>query len=72
MFGKNLVPEIWAKMLSASQIAVFLNDWNLQIKSFEIALFFACWYQFKKIKFWVIIFRGRMAKLCVVNLVASL
>ena len=39
MFGKNLVPEIWAKMLSASQIAVFLNDWNLQIKSFEIAFF---------------------------------
>ena len=26
MFGKNLVPEIWAKMLSANQIAVFLNE----------------------------------------------
>ena len=26
MFGKNLVPEIWAKMLAANQIAVFLNE----------------------------------------------
>ena len=26
MFGKNLVPEIRAKMLSADQIAVFLNE----------------------------------------------
>ena len=26
MFGKNFVPEIWAKMLSANQIAVFLNE----------------------------------------------
>ena len=25
MLGKNLVPEIWAKMLSANQIAGFLN-----------------------------------------------
>ena len=26
MFGKNLVPEIWAKMLSINQIAVFLSE----------------------------------------------
>ena len=26
MIGKNLVPEIWAKMLSANQITVFLNE----------------------------------------------
>ena len=28
MFGKNLLPEIWAKMLSDNQIAVFLNERN--------------------------------------------
>ena len=33
MFGKNLVPEIRAKMLSANQIAVFLNERNLQNES---------------------------------------
>ena len=26
IFGKNLVPEIWAKMLSANQITGFLNQ----------------------------------------------
>ena len=35
MFGKNLVPEIWAKMLSANQITVFLNERNLQNKSMK-------------------------------------
>ena len=30
MLGKNLVPEIWAKMLSADQIAGFLNWLYLQ------------------------------------------
>ena len=35
MFGKNLVPEISAKMLSANQIAVFLNERNLQNKSMK-------------------------------------
>ena len=29
MFGKNLVPDIWTKMLSANHIAVFLNEQNL-------------------------------------------
>ena len=33
MFGKNLVPEIWTKMLFANQISVFLNKQNLQNKS---------------------------------------
>ena len=33
MFGKNLVPEICAKILSVNQIAVFLNERNLQNKS---------------------------------------
>ena len=32
MFGKNLVPEIWAKMLSANQIAVFLKERNIRKK----------------------------------------
>ena len=35
MFGKNLAPEIWAKILSASQIAVFLNERNLHVKSMK-------------------------------------
>ena len=26
MFGKNLVPEIWTKMFSANQIALFLKE----------------------------------------------
>ena len=26
MLGKNLVPEIWAKMLLANQIAEFVNQ----------------------------------------------
>ena len=26
MFGKNLIPEIWAKMFSTNQIAAFLRD----------------------------------------------
>ena len=28
MFSKNLLPEIWAKMLSDNQTAVFLNERN--------------------------------------------
>ena len=28
-FGKNLVPEIWAKMHPANQITGFLNQWYL-------------------------------------------
>ena len=35
MFGKNLAPEICAKMLSANQIATFLNERNLQNKSMK-------------------------------------
>ena len=35
MFGKNPVPEIWVKKLSANQIAVFLNERNLPNKSMK-------------------------------------
>ena len=35
MFGKNPVPETWAKILSANQIAAFLNVPNLQNKSMK-------------------------------------
>ena len=35
MFGRNSVPEIWAKMVSANQIAVFLKDRNLTNKSMK-------------------------------------
>ena len=33
IFGKSFVPEIWAKILSASQIAGFFNQPYLQNKS---------------------------------------
>ena len=35
MFGKNLVPEIWVKMLFTNQIAVFLKELNVQNKSMK-------------------------------------
>ena len=35
IFGKNLAPEIQAKMLSANQIAGFLNQVFLQNKSMK-------------------------------------
>ena len=35
MFGKNFVPETWAKILSANQIAAFLSERNLLNKSIE-------------------------------------
>ena len=35
MFGKDIVPETWAKMLFANQIVVLLNERNLQIKSMK-------------------------------------
>ena len=35
MFGKNLVPVLLAKMLSANQIVVFLNEQNVQNKSMK-------------------------------------
>ena len=45
--GKIFVPEIWAKMFSANQIAGYFNQPYLQNK---IAWFFACWYKLTKIK----------------------
>ena len=35
IFGKIFVPEIWAKMFSASQIAGFFNEPYLQNKSMK-------------------------------------
>ena len=39
MFGKNLVPDIRAKMLSTNQIAVFLKERNLQNKFMKHLIF---------------------------------
>ena len=50
MFGKNLVPGMWAKMLSANQIAGFLNQIISLEHNDEIALFIPCWYKFMGIK----------------------
>ena len=53
ILGKNLVPEIWAKMLSANQIAGFLNWLYLQNTKIKKAWFFACWYRLMEIKSWL-------------------
>ena len=42
MFGKNLVPEIQAKMLSANQIGGFFKSTISPEKIDETAYFFAC------------------------------
>ena len=39
LYGKNVVPEIWAKMLSAIEIAGLLNQAFLQSKSMKEPLF---------------------------------
>ena len=53
-FGKNLVPEMWAKMLSANQIAALLYQPYLQNKLIKLIFwtnwFFACWCKLMKIK----------------------
>ena len=49
MLGENLSPKIWTKMPSANQIAVFLKKTKSPEQINEIAWYFACWYQFKKI-----------------------
>ena len=49
IFGKIVIPEIWAKMFSANQIAGFFNQPYLQNKSMK---YLACWYKFPWIKSW--------------------
>ena len=39
IFGKNFIPQIWAKMFSASQIAEFLNQPYLQNQSMKLSDF---------------------------------
>ena len=39
VFGKNLFPELWPKMLSANQIASFLNELFLQSKLVKNLIF---------------------------------
>ena len=39
IFGKDLTPEIWAKMLSANLIAGFLNQLYLQSKLMKLSDF---------------------------------
>ena len=48
--GKKIVPDIWAKMLSASQIAGFLNQLYLQRKSMKYPDLLVCQYKFTEIK----------------------
>ena len=52
IFGKNLVPKIWGKMLLASQIAEFSNQLYLEKKMMTRTWFFACWYRFMEINSW--------------------
>ena len=51
IFGKILIPEIWAKMFSANHIAGFFIN-HISRTNNEIAWFFACWYKFIYIKNW--------------------
>ena len=53
ILGKILVPEIWAKMLSTNQIAVFLNWLYLWNKMMKKPDFFAYWCRFIEIKVWL-------------------
>ena len=64
IWEKSCSWEIWTKMLSASQIAGFLNQLFLQNKLIkeQIASFFACWYKVTRIKSWSKIFWLGMVK----------
>ena len=63
IFVENLVPEIYAKMLLANEIAEFLNQLYLQNKIMKKADFFAFWYKLIEIKSWLkYIGRGQVQK----------
>ena len=49
---KNLVPEIWARMFLANQVAGFLNWLYFQNTKMK-AWFFTCWYRLMEIKSWL-------------------
>ena len=53
IFWKNLPPDTLVKMLSANQVAEFLNQPFLQNKFMKWPIFFACWYKFIEIKSWL-------------------
>ena len=58
IFGKNIVPDVSAKILSANQTVAFLNDLYFQNKSIKSSDFFKGWFKFKKVRicsdiFWV-------------------
>ena len=61
MFGENLVLEICDKMLYQSVCSI--SKWTKSLEQInEIAWFFGCQYQFKKVKLWSIIFWGNGQK----------
>ena len=60
IFGKHLVPEIWAKILLINQIVNFLNQ--LYQQNHEKAWSFACWYKFMEIDSWLKNIRVGMVK----------
>ena len=51
IFGKMLVPEIWAKMFSANQIAEFFNQTYLKTNQWN-SLMFCMLVQIQKTKIW--------------------
>ena len=51
IFGKILVPEIWAKMFSANQIAEFFNQTYLKTNQWN-SLMFCMLVQIQKTKIW--------------------
>ena len=70
--GKNRVPEIFAKMLSANQIAGYLNQLFLQNKSVKQPHFLHVYTNSQKFKVEGNIFGWALSKMDVANLVSGL
>ena len=71
IFGKMLVPEIWAKMFSANQIAEFLNQTYLKTNQWN-SLMFCMLVQIQKTKIWSKSFDWAWSKMGVASLVMGL
>ena len=72
VFVKNLVPEIKAKMLSANQIAGFLNQLFLPNKPIKQPHCLHVDPNSQKLKVYEIFFGWAWSKMCVANLVFRL
>ena len=71
-FGKNVIPELWAKMLSAIQIASFLNQPFIQNRSMKQPHFLHVDTNSQKLKVDRKVFSWAWSKMAVANLVSGL